>query len=157
MAFKRYLQLALLLVVVGVSPAFAQTDTPTATNTPTNTPTPTQTIPAVADESEFFTKAYHYGQITYDPANQGSAAKFCADVLIPGVEKGDLVILYPPSALEATLLYVGTRITANNKVSLCLYATGSVNGAARQWEFLWLNTTVRDQRGLSTPTPIFTP
>lgn len=146
---KRFL-LAVAVFAGVAGSAFAQTDTPT--NTPTNTPTatPTQTLPP--DLPELQSKGIIQSKITVDPANQGSAAKFCADYLIPGLEKGDLVIVEPSASLESTLLYVGSRVTANNKLNICLYATGSVNGAALVWDVRWINRTTRDNRVGPAPT-----
>ena len=75
--------------------------------------------------------AFTSGTVAVDPAS------------ISGVEDGELVIMYPPAALEDDLLYVGCRIKADDTVTIFLYnPTGSaIDGSSRTWSYVWYDRT----------------
>ena len=57
-------------------------------------------------------------------------------VTVTGVLATDMVIVEPPSALEATLAYQGVIVTANTiTVLIANRSSGAVTGAARTWVY----------------------
>lgn len=83
------------------------------------------------------------GTVSINPASLATVTKAGTAVTLTGVAAGDFVALMPPSDLEAGLLYTGCAITDDDEVTVYLYnPTGSsVDGAAKNWTYLWLDLT----------------
>lgn len=88
-------------------------------------------------------KAIKSGTVAVDPPSINASTRGTATATIAGVAAGDLLILEPPSALEAGLLYVGHYVSAANTVTIMFYnPTGTaVDGASRSWRYLWFDLT----------------
>jgi hypothetical protein len=140
------------------TPTVTPTVTPTSTNTPTNTPTFTPTVAKIPDRSaptDFM--AIQYGSFRLDPASITGDQSAWTNVIIPGLQKGDIVVLYPPATLETALVYSGARIVTNNTLGVRLSAMGTTDGAALDWQYIWWNRTQQNQKALDAPTVTPTP
>lgn len=80
------------------------------------------------------------GTVAVDPASVSANSRGTTSVTITGVKTGDLVIMVPPSALEAGLVSSGSPVTADDTVSLMLnnVTASPVDGTSRTWEYLWI-------------------
>lgn len=139
-----------VLAIVGMAgtPVFAQTDTPTQTptNTPTNTPTQTLAPKATPGATDF--GAFQYGSFRLDPPALNLGQSNEAEITIPGIKQGDLIVVYIPASLEAALVHSGTRIIANNRIGVRLSSlVNSTNGSARDWTYLWFSRTQNNCQG----------
>lgn len=83
------------------------------------------------------------GTISADPASISAQSRGYVDVTLSGVATGDIVIMQPPDALDAGLVYGGCKVTAANTVRIYLAnLTGSgINDGANDWLYLWLDIT----------------
>jgi hypothetical protein len=87
--------------------------------------------------------ALHYDAVSVNPASIATVTRGSVDVTVPGIAVGDMVVCYPPAALNDDLLYVGCRVTAANTVRLYLYnpTVGAIDDGALTWEFAWWDRT----------------
>jgi hypothetical protein len=81
------------------------------------------------------------GTVSVDPADQVGAGFFNHDVTITGVAVGDIVHVQPPETLENDLRMVGAAAQAANTVRIRMQAIAAVNGAARDWSYIWIDLT----------------
>lgn len=84
-----------------------------------------------------------YGTVSIDPASIAATTRGTATATIAGVASGDVVAMFPPSGLEAALLFVGSHVSGADSVTVSLYNTAGVgtDGAALTWEYLWIDFT----------------
>ena len=92
--------------------------------------------------------ASHLAAITSGTATSSDPASIAANVrgtctlTITGVAPGDLVILEPPAALNAGLVYAGHVVTADTvTIQLGNIAVGAVDDTARVWGYVWYDRT----------------
>lgn len=80
------------------------------------------------------------GTVAVDPASLLTATLNETAVTITGAAVGDIVIMNPPSALEATLAFAGAYVSATNtvKVRLANISAGTVDGASASWTYTLL-------------------
>lgn len=78
-----------------------------------------------------------YRTASVDPANATAVASVDTAVTVQGVDVGDLVIAFPPAALEAGLAPQAAWVSAKNQITVRITnaSAGAINGAARTWEF----------------------
>lgn len=78
------------------------------------------------------------GTISVNPGSIGATTRGSVNVTLTGVNTGDRLILQPPTALNAGLLYVGHDITATDTVTIYLYNTtgGSIDDGALTWKYV---------------------
>ncbi len=83
------------------------------------------------------------GTVTVDPPSIAATTRGTATATIAGVAVGDLVEVYPPTTLEAGLIYCGCAVTGANTVTIYLYNTtaAAIDGAALSWRFVWVDLT----------------
>lgn len=88
-------------------------------------------------------KGFVTGTVTVDPANILASTTGETSVTITGVAAGDLVILIPPTTLEAGLVVSSTVVASANTVTLRLGNTtvGAVNAASATWTYCWFDLT----------------
>lgn len=76
------------------------------------------------------------GTAAVDPASIGAGAAGTASISITGLQATDIVVLEPPSALEAGLVYRGCVVAAGAVTILLTNPTaGSVDGTSRTWTY----------------------
>ena len=75
--------------------------------------------------------------VTVDPASISAGAVNEETVTVSGAVAGDLVIVSPPAAIEASVCVVGAYVSASNTVKLRLYnPTGApIDPASGSWVF----------------------
>lgn len=78
------------------------------------------------------------GTISVNPGSIGATTRGSVNVTLTDVNTGDRLILQPPTALNAGLLYVGHDITALDTVTIYLYNTtgGSIDDGALTWKYV---------------------
>lgn len=88
-------------------------------------------------------KKMDYGTVAVDPGSIAANTKGSKAVTIAGLAAGDMLILQPPSNLEAGLSYVGHEVTAANELTIYLlnHTGAAVDGASLSWRYLWLDLT----------------
>ncbi len=81
------------------------------------------------------------GTVSLDPGSIGAQTRGSVTFNLPGAAPGDIVILQPPTGLNAGLAYAGARVTAANTVSVFIAnITGvSIDDGAQTWEYLWFD------------------
>lgn len=79
-----------------------------------------------------------FGTVSIDPPNILANTTADVSVTIPGVSTDEVVILFPPAALESGLVYGGSRVTALDTVSVRIgnVTVGAINGASRSWVYV---------------------
>jgi hypothetical protein len=85
----------------------------------------------------------HYGTVSIDLSSIATVSRGSFDVTVTGIAPGDLVVFYPPEAINDDLVYAGCRITAVNTVRLYRYnpTAGAIDDTARTWEYTWIDLT----------------
>jgi hypothetical protein len=90
-----------------------------------------------------------FGEVAINPANLVANTQAETTVSIAGAvpagyvaAAGDLVFVQPPSTLEAGLVAVSARITANNTLGVTIRNTtaGAIDGVALNWTFMLVRT-----------------
>lgn len=83
------------------------------------------------------------GTLSIDPGSIPASSRGFIDVTLTGVATGDIVILQPPNALDAGLVFGGCEVSATNtvKVFLANLTTSAVNDGSNDWRYLWLDLT----------------
>ena len=78
------------------------------------------------------------GTAAIDPANaSGGHETVTATFTLAGAAVGDLVLMFPPAALEDDLIFKSAIVSGANTVTVRLYAGATVNGAERTWNYIW--------------------
>jgi hypothetical protein len=82
------------------------------------------------------------GSANVDPASIAAGAKGTATISVSGLLATDTVVLEPPAALEAGLVYIGHQVTAGT-ITINLYnpTAGPIDGTSRSWTYKVLRTT----------------
>lgn len=83
------------------------------------------------------------GTVSVDPANITAQSRGSIAVTVAGVAVGDIVILQPPTALNAGLAYAGCVVTGADTLTIFLAnLTGSgIDDGANSWTYLWIGLT----------------
>lgn len=82
------------------------------------------------------------GTTIVDPPNAATGAEtVSATTTIAGVAVGDLVLMWPPAALEDDLIPRMALVTGADQVTVYLYAAAAVDGADLTWKYLWFDLT----------------
>ena len=78
------------------------------------------------------------GTVSVNPGNISATTRGSVNVTIANLGTDDRILLQPPSALNAGLLYVGHDITASNTVTIYLYnkTGGGIDDGALDWKYL---------------------
>lgn len=80
------------------------------------------------------------GEATIDPANaSGGHETVTATFTLTGAQTGDLILMFPPATLEDDLIFKSAIVSAENTVTVRLYAGATVNGASRTWNYIWFS------------------
>ncbi len=79
-----------------------------------------------------------YGTVSVDPPSINANSSSTFTVSIAGVNVGDLVLLTPPSNMEADLVFQGADVTAGGTVTIRIRNVSGavVDGAARTWKYI---------------------
>ena len=151
--------IAIGIIFLWTSIAVAQTNTPTSTatltftktptpsRTKTKTPTPLNTAPPTVGSgglSATDLSAFSFETKSVDLPSISGTAVGSVDVIINGLQLGDLAIAYPPLAgIADGVAYAGCTVVTNNTLRVwAVNSTGSpVNAAAANWNILWFNRT----------------
>ena len=76
------------------------------------------------------------GTVTIDPPSLTTGTKNSVSVTIAGVKVTDIVILEPPSTLEAGLVYQGCRAkNGGADVDIANPTAGTIDGASKTWTY----------------------
>jgi len=77
------------------------------------------------------------GTVSVNPGSISTVTRGSVNVTITGLTTDDRIILHPPTALNANLLYCGCDITASNTLTIYLYNTsgGSIDDVANTWKY----------------------
>jgi len=72
---------------------------------------------------------------TLDPASIAANSEGTETVTIPGLTSGDLVLVQPPSDLDAGLVFKGATVTDDDELSITLanVTASPVDGASKTW------------------------
>ena len=83
------------------------------------------------------------GSVSISPGSVGATSVASITVTLSGVAPGDIVILEPPSGLEAGLAYAGVRVAANDTLNVLIanVTAAAVATTARSWRYLWFDLT----------------
>ena len=79
------------------------------------------------------------GTVTVDPGSISTDTRGSVNVTITGLSTSDRIILHPPTALNANLLYCGCDITATNTLTIYLYnkSGGSIDDGTNTWKYTY--------------------
>jgi len=79
------------------------------------------------------------GTVSVNPGSISTVTRGSVDVTITGIHTNDRIILHPPTALNANLLYCGCDITATNTLTIYLYnkSGGSIDDGANTWKYTY--------------------
>ena len=79
------------------------------------------------------------GTVSVNPGSISTVTRGSVDVTITGLHTADRIILHPPTALNANLLYCGCDITATNTLTIYLYnkSGGSIDDGANTWKYTY--------------------
>ena len=81
------------------------------------------------------------GTAAVDPASISAGAAGTASISITGLQATDIVVLEPPSTLEAGLVYRGCIVAAGSVTILLTNPTASpVDGASKTWSYKVIKT-----------------
>ena len=76
------------------------------------------------------------GTIAVDPASLTTGTKTTVSLTIAGVNVNDIVILEPPVALEAGLVFQGCRAKSGGvDLDISNPTAGTIDGASRTWGY----------------------
>jgi hypothetical protein len=76
------------------------------------------------------------GTVAIDPPSLTTGTKGTVSITIAGVKVTDIVILEPPVALEAGLVFQGVRAKAGGAdVDIANPTAGTIDGASRTWGY----------------------
>ena len=79
------------------------------------------------------------GSVSVNPASIAANTKGSIAVTISGLAATDFLVLQPPADLEAGLVYAGHAVTGTDTLTIYLLnpTAGAVDGAAKNWGYLW--------------------
>jgi len=134
--------------------------------------TATPTLMPVGNTGSTDWSAYHYGSFRFEPGALDAIESDEVTVLIPGIQVGDSIIIYPAAVcadgvsdgsatvcFERGLAYTGVRVIANNQIAVrwSNLTASSVTATPGDWTYLWFNRTKQNQAQAAaatvTPTP----
>ena len=109
----------------------------TASSTATITGLLTATAGVKPGTSAVALTQVYKGTVAVDPAEIAANTRAETQVTITGAATGDIVIMNPPAALEAGLVFSHARVSAANTVQVGLgNITGSpIDGASLTWSY----------------------
>lgn len=83
------------------------------------------------------------GTISVNPASLNAVTKAGTAVTLTGAAVGDVVLVVPPTDLEDDLIPSGAVVTNVDELTVYLYngSAGAVDGAAKNWTYLWFDLT----------------
>lgn len=83
------------------------------------------------------------GTLNINPASIAAQTRGSVDVTLTGAAVGDIVVLQPPDALNAGLVFGGCLVSAANTLRVFLAnLTGSaINDGANDWTYFWMDIT----------------
>jgi hypothetical protein len=99
-------------------------------------------------ESDF--AAFQHGSFRADPACSAGAFEQIV-VTIPGLKKGDLIVVYPNADFQGV---INAFPLANNK--LALNASCGTDSASHDWEYVWFSRTQNKCQGAGNCKPAST-
>lgn len=81
------------------------------------------------------------GTVSLDPGSIGAQTRGSVTFTLSGAAPGDIVILQPPTGLNAGLIYAGARVTTANTVTVFIgnLTGGSIDDGAQTWEYIWID------------------
>lgn len=81
--------------------------------------------------------------VSVNPGSIAANTRGTVTFTLAGAAAGDVVVLAPPSGLNAGLLFCGCYVSGANTVTIVLYnATGSpIDDGALNWSYLWFDLT----------------
>ena len=81
------------------------------------------------------------GTISIDPGSIASTSRGAITWTLTGAAAGDRVIMHPPADLNDDLIFVGSKVTGTNEVTVYLYnpTGGAIDDTAKTWEWEWFN------------------
>jgi hypothetical protein len=83
------------------------------------------------------------GTLTIDPGSISGQSRGSVTATITGAAVGDVVILQPPSGLNAGLAFAGCVVTASDTLTVFLanLTGGSIDDGSNSWTYLWMDLT----------------
>jgi hypothetical protein len=83
------------------------------------------------------------GTLSIDPGSVSAQSRGSVTATITGAAVGDVVILQPPSGLNAGLAFAGCVVTASDTLTVFLanLTTGSIDDGSNSWTYLWMDLT----------------
>ena len=84
-------------------------------------------------------KAMHVFTASVDPTSLTAVTDTDVSVTRAGIKVGDVVVGFPPAALEAGLSFDGCRVAAADAflVRINNASAGTIDGADLVWTFMW--------------------
>lgn len=83
------------------------------------------------------------GTIAIDPGNIATVSRGAITWTLTGARAGDIVHMDPPATLNDDLIFCGTRVTADDTVTVYLYnpTGGGIDDTSKTWDYLWIDLT----------------
>lgn len=83
------------------------------------------------------------GTIAIDPGSIAATTRLGVTFALAGARSGDAVIMSPPATLNDDLIFEGSRVTADDTVTVYLYnpTAAAIDDVSGTWNFLWIDLT----------------
>lgn len=83
------------------------------------------------------------GTVSLNPPSIAAQSRGSVTFTITGAAVGDVVVMQPPGALNAGLVYAGCAVTAPNTVTVYLgnLTGGAIDDGAQTWRWLLVDLT----------------
>ena len=83
------------------------------------------------------------GAVSLNPGSINAQTRGSVNFTLTGAMPGDIVIMEPPSALNAGLVYAGAEVAAASTVTVHIgnLTGGAIDDGANTWRFLWFDLT----------------
>ena len=81
------------------------------------------------------------GLVSVNPGSIGAYSRGTVSVTVSGVNIGDLVVLAPPTSINAGLIYTGCIVSGNDTVLIYLYNTTNapIDDGAYTWNYSFVS------------------